>query len=85
MSPKIHYLRSSQQLETTEVQADELAVALPAHILERLIREGAIRPSELRPLHAQAKQEIKRFCLSACQGRDCVSCIFRNKCHFREE
>lgn len=85
MSAGIQHLQVGQRIEATEIQPNELAVSLSAATLERLIREGAISPSELRPLHSQAKQEIKKFCLSACQGRDCHSCIFKNRCHFRHD
>ncbi|MBN2647297.1 MAG: hypothetical protein JXR44_05885 [Thiotrichales bacterium] len=79
-----HYaIATREALTESEIAANELAVALPTQVLERLIQEGRLNPSELRPLHPRAKVQIRQYCLSACQGRNCYSCIFQQQCQFK--
>lgn len=82
MASKILSLRQPGEINTEELLPNEVPVALSTATLEKLIRLGVLSPSEVRPLNDLAKMQIKRFCLSACQGRDCHSCVFQHKCHF---
>lgn len=69
-------------IEQTQVDMGELAITLPKEVVQRLIIEGHLTASEIRPLNQAAKLHIQRFCLSACQGKTCGACIFQRQCTF---
>lgn len=69
-----------EMIENISLVSEELAVALPKEVLERLLLAGHLKAFQLRPLHARAKKSIQYSCLRRCEDTECHRCIFQNTC-----
>ena len=51
-----------------DLPVDELQLAIPRAVIERLIGQGALCAAEVRCLDLASKQHLQRVCLCHCAG-----------------
>lgn len=62
-----------------------MKIEMNVQLLAKLIKEGAITPSQVRCLDEPSKQALRKLCLKLCQPSQCARCDAQSYCLLDKE